>query len=119
MKSQTLNRLGLTLSLLLITTQIFSQESKLLGQVVDAASRDPLKGAEIYLTKSRKGTVTDSDGYFVLEREKIIENDTLVASFIGYRAYRSAVKDFENMSRIIPPTPVAAPATGSIAEGWL
>jgi outer membrane receptor protein involved in Fe transport len=93
-------RLSLTLCLLLITSRVFSQESKLLGQVVDAGSRNPLKSAEVYLAKSQEGTVTDSDGYFVLERETIVENDTLVVSFIGYREYRSAIKDFENMSRI-------------------
>jgi outer membrane receptor protein involved in Fe transport len=100
MKSQSFNRFCFTFFILIFTTPVIAQESRLLGQVVDASNRVPLKGAEIYLEKSRQGTVTDEDGFFVLVREKIIENDTIVFSFIGYREYRSALKDFQNMSRI-------------------
>lgn len=38
------------------------------GQVLDAETETPLVGAHIFLANSTQGTVTDSDGQFVLDR---------------------------------------------------
>lgn len=80
-----------------------SQETgplRLSGQVSDAATHSPLKGADIYLVRSRLGTTSDADGYFSLVLKAMEENDTLVVSFVGYREYRVALKEFKNRSRI-------------------
>lgn len=77
-----------------------AEQVRLSGQVTDAATRSPLKGADIYLVRSQVGTISDADGYFGLILKTIQENDTLVVGFVGYREYRVALKDFKNRSRI-------------------
>ena len=53
------------------------------GQILDEATDEPLAGANIYpLNDWQRGTATDAQGYFTLETS---ENDTLMATFMGYR----------------------------------
>ncbi|MDD2436273.1 MAG: TonB-dependent receptor [Massilibacteroides sp.] len=54
---------------------------KIKGRVVDSDNQ-PIIGANVYWEKSRKGTTSDIDGYF--ELEKVGSENTLVTSYIGY-----------------------------------
>ncbi|RME46953.1 MAG: carboxypeptidase-like regulatory domain-containing protein, partial [Chloroflexi bacterium] len=67
-----------------MTTDSLSQPHELTGTIIDAGTRQPLKGANVYLVKSRRGTETEEDGRFHLVLESPIPGDTLVISFVGY-----------------------------------
>ncbi len=58
---------------------------KLTGRVTDASSGDPLPGVSVVIEGTRRGTVTDGEGYYL-----ILSIDpgmyTLMASLIGYNA---------------------------------
>ncbi|MDD4515106.1 TonB-dependent receptor [Massilibacteroides sp.] len=71
---------SIVILLLLFTFSAFAGK-KITGRVIDE-SNQPIIGANVYWEKSRKGTTTDLDGRFELEKES---SDTrLVASYIGY-----------------------------------
>lgn len=66
-------------------------QTKLRGEVVDAASGDPLPGASVFLEAYRTGTTTDFVGRFEFNsREKGAAE--LVVSMIGYATYRQSVE---------------------------
>jgi hypothetical protein len=55
------------------------------GEVVDARSGNPIIFANIFLKGTNIGTVSNSDGHFILKVPLFIENKTLVVSSIGYK----------------------------------
>lgn len=77
----------------------FSQV-ELKNKVVDFATLMPIESASIYVKNTTIGTVSNSDGKFVLLVTKEFENDTLIVSSIGYKSFKSAVKDFDNTADI-------------------
>lgn len=63
---------------------------KITGRVLDE-SNQPVIGANVYWEKSRKGTTTDVNGYFELNKES--SDLHLIASFIGYTSARTAIDE--------------------------
>ncbi|MBW6477783.1 MAG: DUF5686 and carboxypeptidase regulatory-like domain-containing protein [Bacteroidales bacterium] len=56
------------------------------GRVTDAQTAEPLAFVHVLIENSRRGTMTDIDGYFSLELE---ENDSLLTlSYVGYLTKR-------------------------------
>lgn len=51
------------------------------GYVFEESTGDPLSYVNIYVKKSRSGTITDTSGYFII---KTGINDTLIFSSLGY-----------------------------------
>jgi len=75
-------RLGIIIALLsLFNLQIVAQT--LTGQVIDASTKEPLFGANVYLKSDwQVGTSTQQDGVFELKLDQ--QSDTLIITFIGY-----------------------------------
>ncbi len=72
----------LTIFLILISfTSAAMGAKKISGRVLDGENQ-PVIGANVYWEKSRKGTTTDLDGRFELNR--VASEKKLVASYIGY-----------------------------------
>ena len=96
----------LPLLVLLPVHPLIAQESSLLlqGFVVDDVSGDPLYNANVYLLSMQKGAVTDREGYFQLMLTTVNRTDTLVINYLGYKEYRSQVKNHINKSiiRLLP-----------------
>ncbi len=79
----------------------FSQNIHIGGTVVDGLTKDPLKGTDIYLSRSKIGTVSGPDGHFDLTfRTEIPAGDSLVVSYLGYQEFRQALDEFKNGSTI-------------------
>ncbi|MDC2996739.1 carboxypeptidase-like regulatory domain-containing protein, partial [Flavobacteriaceae bacterium] len=64
---------------------VFAQNSGTLnGRIVDQKTQQPLQGATIILKGTNIGTITDSDGYFILNNIPF-QSYNVEASFLGYQ----------------------------------
>ncbi|OAB81779.1 carboxypeptidase-like regulatory domain-containing protein [Cochleicola gelatinilyticus] len=84
----------LVLVTLFLSLQLTAQ-TELKSKIVDFATYAPIENASIYIENSTIGTVSNSDGKFVLVVPQRYVSDTLVISSIGYKSFRSAVADFD------------------------
>jgi len=57
-------------------------QTELKSKIIDFLTYEPLENASIYVANSTIGSVSNSDGRFVLSVPKELENDTLVISSI-------------------------------------
>lgn len=73
-------KLLINLIVLLIPLSVFAQ-NEISGKVTDAATSEPLIGANVVIKGTTTGTVTDLDGNFTLSAGS---DDILLISFIGY-----------------------------------
>ncbi|SDC71463.1 iron complex outermembrane recepter protein [Algoriphagus faecimaris] len=79
-----MKNLWLSLALCLTFTAAFSQQ-QLKGKVVDQSTNSPLIGAAIWAEGTGRGTVTDTEGKFILAR--LPEGKlTVKASYLGYES---------------------------------
>ena len=90
-----LDRYYIFVLLLMVCAEVSSQ-IELKNKVVDFASFVPLKSASVYVKNTTIGTITNTDGRFLLSIPKRYANDTLVISSIGYKSFRSLVSSFDN-----------------------
>ena len=75
----------LTLLLFVGFKIVFAQNSGTLnGRIVDQKTQQPLQGATIILEGINIGTITDSDGYFILNNIPF-QSYNVEASFLGYQ----------------------------------
>lgn len=75
-------------------------QTELSSKVTDFVTYAPLENASIYIKNTTVGTVSNSDGRFVLLVPENMVNDTLVISSIGYKSFKTAIADFDNAAEI-------------------
>ena len=68
-----------------------SAQIPLKGKVISADTRQPIISANVYLSNTSVGAVTDAQGEFTLQRFPVGRYD-LVVSFIGYETYRLEIR---------------------------
>ncbi|TFG97810.1 MAG: hypothetical protein E4H13_10520, partial [Calditrichales bacterium] len=92
------------LCLLLIISRVNAKDRVFNGIVVDQSTRQPLVGANVYLSGTTLGTTTDPDGYFMLVLPESIRPDSLIVSYLGYHDYRQALSEVKDriMVTLIP-----------------
>lgn len=78
------------------------------NRVVDFMSFQPIENANIYVQNTTKGTITNADGNFVLLVLEENLNDTLVISSIGYKSFKTIIKDFDSSANIFLEEDVAS-----------
>lgn len=83
---------NLIILFLVLSLQIFSQQSHLSGIVKDADSHFLLESANVFIKGKNIGTATDQFGKFALIG-KFSPNDTLVVSFIGYNISNQRIEN--------------------------
>ena len=81
---------------------------ELKNKVVDFATLMPIESASIYVKNTTIGTVSNSDGKFVLLVPNEFANDTLVISSIGYKSFKALVTEFDNAMDIFLEEDVAS-----------
>lgn len=74
---------------LFTTVLLQAQTGVVRGKVMDKNTNAPLAGANIQIT-GKSGTVTDSDGVFILECTGAME---IMISYVGYEASKQSVTD--------------------------
>jgi hypothetical protein len=91
-------RQSLKLVTLLVILFYFSRTSaqiELENKVVDFATLMPLESASIYIKNTTIGTISNADGKFLLVVPDKNANDSLVVSSIGYKSFKTLIKDFD------------------------
>ncbi|MEJ5052745.1 SusC/RagA family TonB-linked outer membrane protein [Sphingobacterium sp. MYb382] len=66
----------------LMPSEVFAQQKRITGKVIDASTRQPLPGVSVKLTGQNTGVSTDNQGAFVLNEVSV--GQSLVFSFLGY-----------------------------------
>src|SRR5688572_24490933 len=74
---------------------VFSQ-TEIKNSVLDAETFQPLESASVYVKNTTIGTITNTDGKFVLVVPERYQSDTLVISSIGYKSYKVPVNEFDS-----------------------
>ena len=72
-----------------------SAQTEIKNKVVDFSTYLPIESASIYIKNSTIGTISNTDGKFVLVIPREFQNDTLVISSIGYKSFKTAIADFD------------------------
>ncbi len=75
----------LLLTLLLPATTALAQTGKIAGVITEAATGNPIPGANVVIEGTTVGSVTDIDGYYVILNVRP-GTYNLTASFIGFRS---------------------------------
>ncbi|TNE69411.1 carboxypeptidase-like regulatory domain-containing protein [bacterium] len=96
---------GLLIVLMLSTDIAFSQKFELKGAIIDASSKETLPAANISIEGTYSGTITNSDGRFVLPVRSFPV--TLVIRYIGYETQKITLKTMPNESLEIQMKPVS------------
>ena len=87
----------------------FSAYSQIVtGKIIDAESKSPIAYVNIGVVGGNKGTVSGSDGMFLLDLSEQYNPDTLRISIIGYHSISLTIEDFkkaheQNMDGLIIP----------------
>lgn len=83
-----------TLVVLLSVISVQAQK-EIKNSVVDFTTQMPIESASVYIENTTIGTVTNTDGKFLLSVPDQHINDTLVVSSIGYKSFRTPINDFD------------------------
>jgi len=70
-------------------------QTEISSKIVDFQTYLPIESASIYIQNTTVGTVSNSDGKFVLQVPREFENDTLVISSIGFKSYKTPLEGFD------------------------
>jgi len=78
--------LTLALSVFTVNAQIFNMSGTIRGKIIDASTGEPLIGANVFITGTTLGTITDFDGNYSLANldPGIV---SVTASYISYESY--------------------------------
>ncbi len=96
-----------------LSSTVYGQESEIKGVVTDAANGDLLIGATVQVAKSTIGTLTDSNGEFMLRAP---DGATLQITYLGYKEYFVAADANTNMK--ISLIPAAAVLDELVVVGY-
>lgn len=77
-----MKKIFILLTLLLSVMVTHAQQFDVRGTVVDKKSNEPIIGASVLIKGTTNGTITDTDGKFILRDAK--KGNTLVVSYVGY-----------------------------------
>jgi len=84
-------RIGYLLLVFSFVTQIVAAQPTLKGKVVAADTRQPIHLANVFLSNTSIGTVTNAEGFFTLEHFPPGRYDVVV-SCIGYESYVTTIQ---------------------------
>lgn len=84
-------RIGIAIGLLLCSLQISFAQPALRGRVIAEDTKQPIQLANVFLSNTSIGTVTNAEGIFLLDRFPQGRFD-LVVSCIGYESYVTTIQ---------------------------
>ena len=69
-------------------------------KIVDFSTFLPIESASIYVKNTTIGTISNSDGKFILLVPREFEKDTLIISSIGYKSFKATISDFDDSMEV-------------------
>lgn len=75
-------------------------QTEIKNKIVDFSTLLPLENASIYIENTTIGTISNSDGKFVLLVPEKFKNDSLIISSIGYKSFKSIISDFDTTMEV-------------------
>ena len=79
---------------------LFAQNNFFNGKVFDFETKEPLSFANIFIEGKSIGTVSNSQGEFILDIEIANNNDSIIFSYMGYENFKISTKDIEEFEFI-------------------
>lgn len=70
------------------------------NKILDLSTLMPLENASIYIENTAIGTISNSDGKFLLVVDNAYAKDSLVISSIGYKSFKIPIDEFDNQLEI-------------------
>ncbi len=111
------------LLILLFSSSFCWSQYSIKGRIIDSASAQPLVGASVYAQNTTQGTITNSEGYFVLPLKS--GGYDLAVSFTGYQtkqirvsASDSDLGDVQMLQEDKSLQEVIIRSSNEIADGW-
>ncbi|TCK66816.1 carboxypeptidase-like protein [Winogradskyella wandonensis] len=96
------NKLKLNLTLVFFFAAFFGfSQTELKGKLVDKDLLFPVENASIYVQNTTIGTISNTDGKFVLNVPNKHLSDTLIVSSIGYKSFKVPVNQFDGSNDIL------------------
>lgn len=89
------------LCILVFPAWAFSQSRPLKGKVTDRENNTPLAGVSIQIKGKPGGASSDAEGNYSIN---VSSTDTITASFVGYIAFTTAVKDLQTLDIVLSPS---------------
>lgn len=100
-------RIASGLILICFTFSAYAQ-IELKSKIVDFAQLLPIENASIYVQNTTIGTVSNTDGRFVLLVPTEFKKDTLIISSIGFKSFKVPVNEFDNAIDVFLEEDIAA-----------
>lgn len=91
--------------LLVCIPLLFSAQSTISGQILDAETNEPLTGTSILVIQTNSGTITDNDGSFILQTEAKLPLQIRV-SYVGYQTQELNIDSQANLIIYLVPSSV-------------
>lgn len=90
----------LNLIILCGVVNLSATDKPVTGTVFDSETNKPLPFTNIAVAGHYKGTVSNIEGYFVLDRTDLDPVDTILFSYVGYKTKRIILDDLQRKSKI-------------------
>jgi hypothetical protein len=74
--------------MLCLVSDLFAITDPITGFIFDAKTKEPLPFANIVVIGQHRGSVSNSEGIFVLDMDNIAPNDTIFFSYMGYETLK-------------------------------
>lgn len=91
-------------SLLLFSALLSAQMAEnepIRATVIDAETKKPLPFANIIVSGKQKGTVSNSEGAFILALEGVTSKDIVIFSYMGYDTRKIEIEELQKLSQVI------------------
>ncbi|MBO9700472.1 MAG: carboxypeptidase-like regulatory domain-containing protein [Sporocytophaga sp.] len=89
--------------ILLVNMDLGASPASVSGIVLDAVTKEPLLYANIEVQGKSRGTVTNSEGRFILDTEDLTLGDTIVFSYIGYETIKIRLEGLMKSGEVLMP----------------
>ncbi len=86
---------------LTINVGLLAQDKVVTGKVVDASTKEPLPFTNIGVKGEEQGTVSNSEGTFVLSFEELQPTDSVFFSFVGYKQKTFTIEELRKNTTVM------------------
>ena len=79
---------------------LFAQNNFFSGKVFDFDTKEPLPFTNIFIEGKSIGTISNSQGEFILDIEIVNNSDSIIFSYMGYENFKISIKDIKESESV-------------------